>query len=146
MSVNLHPEIEESCRDFLHTTCLSHTQPGEELGCLQEHFNVLDGECKQTVEQYTKIEARNPYLHPVISRACSNLIDRKCGAESKAQDGTGVMECLVRHKLEHPQGSKGSMNQKVNGQFSLYFTRRYCVSVSDCCGTMANTHYAKLEV
>ena len=117
MSVNLHPNIEEDCREFLHSVCLSHVQPGEELGCLQEHFNTLDPECKATVEQYTKIEARNPYLHPVISKACSNLIDRKCGLEAKAQDGTGVMECLVRHKMDHPAGSKGAMNNKVDEGF-----------------------------
>ena len=67
-----------------------------------------------TVSQYTKIEARNPYLHPVISRACSNLIDRKCGQEARVQDGKGVMECLMRHKLDHPPGTKGAMNNKVN--------------------------------
>ena len=112
MSVNLHPEIEESCREFLHTYCSAHVKPSEELGCLQENFANLHSECKQTVEQFTQIEARNPYLHPIISKACSNLIDKKCGLEAKAQDGGGVMECLVRHKIEHPAGSKGAMNSK----------------------------------
>ena len=116
MSVNLHPDIEEDCRGFLHTVCLAHVKPGEELGCLQEHLATLEPSCRDTVELYTKIEARNPYLHPVISKACANLIDRKCGLEAKAQDGGQVMECLVRHKLEHPPGSKGAMNNKVRGE------------------------------
>ena len=118
MSVNLNPEIEATCRQFLHTVCLSHVKPGEELGCLQEHLDTLDSGCRKTVEVYTKIESRNPYLHPVISKACSNVIERKCGSQAKSMDGTGVMECLVRHKMEHPAGSKGAMNNKVN---NLYF-------------------------
>ena len=79
----------------------------------QEHFADLNAECKATVEEYTKIEAKNPYLHPVISKACSNVIDRKCGLEAKAEDGQGVMECLVRHKMEHPAGTPKAMNKKV---------------------------------
>jgi len=112
MSVQLHPEIEEDCRNFLHSFCTTHVKPGEELQCLQENLNNLDGECLKTVSKYTKIEARNPYLHPIISKACSNLIERKCGLEAKAEDGSGVMECLMRHKMEHPLGSKGAMNTK----------------------------------
>eukprot|EP00090_Calanus_glacialis_P000340 TRINITY_DN10209_c0_g1_i1.p1 TRINITY_DN10209_c0_g1~~TRINITY_DN10209_c0_g1_i1.p1 ORF type:complete len:1124 (-),score=372.79 TRINITY_DN10209_c0_g1_i1:391-3762(-) len=112
MSVQLHPEIEEECRNFLHSFCTTNVKPGEELQCLQENLNNLDGACKKTVSKYTRIESRNPYLHPIISKACSNLIERKCGLESKAQDGSGVMECLMRHKMEHPLGSKGAMNTK----------------------------------
>ena len=40
MSVNLHPDIEQNCRKFLHTVCLSHVEPGQELGCLQENIQV----------------------------------------------------------------------------------------------------------
>ena len=112
MSVNLHPEIEEECREFLHSHCRDHVKSGEELGCLQVNLANLDTECRHKVEQLTQIEARNPYLHPVISKACSNLIDKKCGMEAKAGDGGGVMECLVRHKIDHPAGSKGAMNSK----------------------------------
>jgi len=112
MSVQLHPEIEEDCRDFLHKYCTTHTKPGEEMQCLQDNLNILEGSCQKVVARYTRIEARNPYLHPIISKACSNLIERKCGLEAKAQDGVGVMECLMRHKMEHPLGSKGAMNTK----------------------------------
>ena len=80
--------------------------------CLQEKFAGLDRDCQETVRRYTKIESRNPYLHPTVSKACSNLIERKCGLEAKAGDGGGVMECLVRHKMDHPQGSKGAMNNR----------------------------------
>jgi len=145
MSVNLHPDIEENCRDFLHTYCSAHKKPGEELGCLQEHFNNLELECKKTVEQFTQIEARNPYLHPIISKACSNLIDKKCGLEDKARDGSGVMECLVRHKIDHPAGSKGAMNSKcrtVVEQWQILTLQdwRFSFSFKEACKTDIKDH------
>jgi len=112
MSVQLHPEIEGVCRSFLHTYCTTHVKAGEEFECLQDNISNLNGECLNIVSKYTSIEARNPFLHPIISKACNNLINRKCGLEAKAQDGSGVMDCLLRHKLEHPLGSKGAMNTK----------------------------------
>ena len=35
ISVNLHPEIEDSCRDFLVQNCAQATGNGEEIKCLQ---------------------------------------------------------------------------------------------------------------
>jgi Golgi apparatus protein 1 len=35
VSVNLHPEIEDSCRDFLIQNCAHATGNGEEIKCLQ---------------------------------------------------------------------------------------------------------------
>lgn len=35
ISVNLHPEIEESCRGFLIMNCADKTKDGEEVACLQ---------------------------------------------------------------------------------------------------------------
>ena len=69
------------------------------------------------IDSFDQAQKLTFVLHPVISKACSNLIDRKCGLEAKAQDGTGVMECLVRHKMDHPAGSKGAMNNKVDEGF-----------------------------
>ena len=40
------------------------------------------------------------------------VIERACGAEDKAQDGAGVMECLIRHKMDHPEKGQGAMNKK----------------------------------
>lgn len=36
--VDLHPEIEAACMPDLAALCSQKTQPGEELMCLQEHF------------------------------------------------------------------------------------------------------------
>ena len=44
----------------------------------------------------TKLESRNPYLHPIVTKACGKVVERVCGQEDKAADGAGVMECLIR--------------------------------------------------
>lgn len=111
-SVQLHPEIEEVCRSFLHLHCTSHTGPGEEIGCLQDNIRLLDGECRRAVSKYTEMEARNPYLNPLVFQACDSIIGRFCGREDKARDGQGVMECLLRHKLENGPGSPEGMDGK----------------------------------
>ena len=152
VSVQLQPEVEEACRGALHTLCAKATEPGQELDCLQQNYQVqlcincltkskikkltknyqalLDSDCRAVVSRYTQIQASNPYLHPIVTQACGRLeqrhytprvyliyscdrvIERACGSEDKAQDGAGVMECLIRHKMEHPQKGPGAMNKK----------------------------------
>ena len=112
MSVSLHPEIEGVCRGSLHSLCSSHVEPGAELECLQDQYQRVGKDCQAVVDKYTIIEARNPHLHPVIISACANLLERKCGGESEAGGDGGAMECMIRHKVEHPPGSQGSMNIK----------------------------------
>ena len=46
------------------------------------------------------------------SSFCARVIERACGSEDKAHDGAGVMECLIRHKMEHPKKGPGAMNKK----------------------------------
>ena len=40
------------------------------------------------------------------------VIERACGAEDKAHDGAGVMECLIRHKMDHLEKGQGAMKKK----------------------------------
>jgi len=112
VSVHLHPEIEDACRDILHQACITNVGPGEEIQCLQDNMDTLPPECKTAVVKYTKLEARNPYLNPILVQACGNVIHRQCGAEAKQRDGSGVMSCLVRYRMEHEPGSAGAMNYK----------------------------------
>jgi len=113
VSVQLQPEVEEACRGALHTLCAKATEPGQELDCLQQNYQaLLDSDCRAVVSRYTQIQASNPYLHPIVTQACGRVIERACGSEDKAQDGAGVMECLIRHKMEHPQKGPGAMNKK----------------------------------
>jgi len=112
MSVNLYPQIEEECRGFLHMQCTAHTGPGEEMICLQENLHLLPDSCRAEVVKFTEMEARNPYLHPTIFKACKATIDENCGAEDKARDGRGVLQCLERYLIENPPGSPAAMNGK----------------------------------
>ena len=36
--MNLHPDIEEDCRSFLHTYCAGHARSGEELRYISPHW------------------------------------------------------------------------------------------------------------
>ena len=65
--------------------------------CLQDNYQNLDPECQKLVAQMTKLESRNPYLHPIVTKACGKVVERVCGQEDKAADGAGVMECLIRY-------------------------------------------------
>jgi len=113
VSVQLQPEVEEACRGALHTLCAKATEPGQELECLQQNYQaLLDSDCRAVVSRYTQIQAANPYLHPIVTTACGRVIERACGAEDKAHDGAGVMECLIRHKMDHPEKGPGAMNKK----------------------------------
>ena len=96
VSVHLHPEIEDVCRLFLHQECVSHVGPGQEIQCLQDNLQKLDEDCQKAVVKYTRMEARNPNLNPILVHACGNVIQRQCGAESMQGDGSGVMSCLIR--------------------------------------------------
>ena len=40
VSVQLQPEVEEACRGALHTLCAKATEPGQELDCLQQNYQV----------------------------------------------------------------------------------------------------------
>ena len=78
ISVNLHPEIEDQCRLDLTQNCINDIQPGEELQCLQEHFDTLQEECHQAIQQYTEMEAKNAILNPIIASTCHLIIDKEC--------------------------------------------------------------------
>ena len=40
VSVQLQPDVEEACRGALHTLCAKATEPGQELDCLQQNYQV----------------------------------------------------------------------------------------------------------
>lgn len=84
ISVKLHPEIEDACRGFLIEACVSQTEKGQELNCLQENLEELENdwkECHEAVVKYTKVEARNIRLNPLVSAACHDVIDHQCKDE-----------------------------------------------------------------
>lgn len=102
ISVHLNPEIEEVCLNDLATYCFTKTKYGEEMQCLQDNLEKLDEKCKETVINYTEIEAENIDLNPYVSTHCRDIIKNLCASETKDDDDTGdggdVMSCLIQHK------------------------------------------------
>ena len=103
--VDLHPEIEAACMPHLAALCSQKTQPGEELMCLQEHYESLNSDCRAAVGNYTEAEAQDVQLNSLVSVHCATLLPALCGAEmrqsSSASDGS-VMNCLIQHKNSPP--------------------------------------------
>lgn len=46
ISVDLIPEVEDSCIDDLANLCSVHTGRGEEMQCLQDNLGSLQADCK----------------------------------------------------------------------------------------------------
>lgn len=103
VSVSLHPEIEDSCRKFLVQNCGAHVGAGEELQCLQDHFEALNEECQTSIREYTVLEAKNARLNAKIGRACHEIIDKECGDEVSMKDEGGVMRCLIEFRMLHEE-------------------------------------------
>ena len=46
ISIDLEPRIEEPCMGDLGAYCSENTEKGEEMECLQDHFDQLSPECR----------------------------------------------------------------------------------------------------
>lgn len=101
ISVNLHPEIEDSCRGELTQFCIGATAIGQEFQCLQDNFDNLEAECLNALKTYTQMEAKNAVLNPVIASACHAYIDRNCQEEVSRKDEGLVIQCLIKIKEEN---------------------------------------------
>ena len=76
ISVQLHPEIDDSCRSELTRFCIDATDVGQEFKCLQDNFDNLDEECLSSIKTYTQMEAKNAVLNPIIASACHGYIGK----------------------------------------------------------------------
>lgn len=97
VSVHLNPEIEEICLNDLVTLCAEKTKYGEEMQCLQDNLEKLEDRCRDTVINYTEIEAEDVNLNPYVTNHCSEIIKNLCSSELKDEHGD-VMDCLIQHK------------------------------------------------
>lgn len=86
ISVDLHPEIEDSCRSELTNFCIDATEKGQEFQCLQENLEELGAECLNAIKTYTEMEAKNVILNPIIAQACHSYIDKNCQDEIQHKD------------------------------------------------------------
>lgn len=112
LSVNLHPEIEDSCRGELTQKCGHATGNGQELQCLQDNMDSLGSECLNAVKTYTEIEAKNAVLNPVIAGACHQIIDNHCAEEVSHKDEGVVIQCLIQFRDAH--ANDGVMDEKCS--------------------------------
>ncbi|KAL4715182.1 hypothetical protein ACJJTC_012229 [Scirpophaga incertulas] len=99
VSVDLLPEIEDSCIDDLSTICSENTGKGEEIECLQSNIRKLSQKCKEVVTNFTETQSGHIELNAIVNNNCRVPIERLCSSEFKAKkDDDDVMECLINHK------------------------------------------------
>ncbi|KAI5635405.1 cysteine rich repeat domain-containing protein [Phthorimaea operculella] len=98
-SVDLLPQIEDSCLEDLANLCFENTGKGEEIRCLQEKIDELSPKCKQMVTNFTEVQSGHIELNPIVNKLCRVPIERLCSSElksTKVEDE--VMDCLISHK------------------------------------------------
>lgn len=101
LSVDLLPDVEQACLDDLAMFCFDKTGKGQETLCLQDNLDKLHLHCREVIGNITENQAAHVYLNPVISSACSTVMQRHCEAEWRnGRDDGDMMDCLIRHKSE----------------------------------------------
>ncbi|GFG30167.1 hypothetical protein Cfor_10154 [Coptotermes formosanus] len=101
VSMDLQPEIEEVCLDYLASHCTGKTGKGEEMVCLQDNLEELNPQCRAAVGNFTEEQAQHVELNPVIMSVCQGAMHRHCETELKTGNDEGdFMECLIEHKNE----------------------------------------------
>ncbi|KAL1491212.1 hypothetical protein ABEB36_011845 [Hypothenemus hampei] len=95
ISVNLEPEIEESCMDELSNLCHDKVGNGEEMQCLQDNYNELDSQCKDTIRLFTEFQSEHAELNFYVNKYCSKIIASLCNS---AEQEENTMDCLISHK------------------------------------------------
>ncbi|KAG6444008.1 hypothetical protein O3G_MSEX003144 [Manduca sexta] len=101
VSVDLLPEIEDTCMDDLANLCLDTTGKGEEISCLQSKIKDLTPKCKEIVTNFTETQSDHIELNAVVNLNCRVPIERLCSSELQSKrDEDDIMECLIAHKNE----------------------------------------------
>ncbi|XP_059059365.1 Golgi apparatus protein 1 [Achroia grisella] len=99
VSVDLLPEVEDSCIDDLANLCFEDTGKGEEILCLQKKIKELSPKCKEVVTNFTETQSGHIELNAVVNINCRVPIERLCSSELKSKkDEDDIMECLISHK------------------------------------------------
>lgn len=99
VSVDLLPEIEDTCIDNLANLCFENTGKGEEIQCLQNKIRELSPKCKEIVTNFTETQSGHIELNAVVYSNCRLPIERLCASELKSKkEEDDVLECLILHK------------------------------------------------
>lgn len=97
LSVDLHPEVEQTCIAELGTFCFDKVEKGQEILCLQDNMENLQPDCKKAMMDLTEIQAEHTELNPYISANCKRVIEMFCSEEQKKDEGD-IMDCLIKQK------------------------------------------------
>ncbi|XP_045768280.1 Golgi apparatus protein 1 [Maniola jurtina] len=99
VSVDLLPEIADSCMDDLASLCFENTGKGEEILCLQSNIKKLSAKCKDVVTNFTETQSGHIELNAVVGINCRVPIEKLCSSElNSKKDEDDILECLIRHK------------------------------------------------
>ncbi|XP_047545273.1 Golgi apparatus protein 1 [Vanessa atalanta] len=99
VSVDLLPEIADTCIDDLANLCFENTGKGEEIMCLQTKIKELSSKCKEVVTNFTETQSDHIELNPVVSTNCRVPIEKLCSSELKSKkDEDDILDCLISHK------------------------------------------------
>ena len=67
------------------------------MRCLQEKFDDLTDECKETIEKYTEDESKDIRLDQILVKSCMPIINEFCADEKDSGKGD-LLECLIKQK------------------------------------------------
>ncbi|CAH0726486.1 unnamed protein product, partial [Brenthis ino] len=99
VSVDLLPEIADSCIDDLANNCFENTGKGEEIMCLQSKIKELSPKCKEVVTNFTETQSDHIELNVVISTNCRVPIEKLCTSQLRSKkDEDDILDCLIAHK------------------------------------------------
>ncbi|XP_047506857.1 Golgi apparatus protein 1 [Pieris napi] len=99
VSVDLLPEIADTCMDELANLCYENTGKGEEIQCLQSKIKELSSKCKEVVTNFTETQSGHIELNAIVGTNCRVPIEKLCSSELKSKsDDDEVLDCLIRHK------------------------------------------------
>ncbi|ESO98200.1 hypothetical protein LOTGIDRAFT_114272 [Lottia gigantea] len=109
-SVDLAPEIEESCLKDLGRLCSDKAdlEHGEEMVCLQDNYDEIQNEeCKKQIGELTEDEDEDYTIDTKIMKACTPMIKNFCNnLLEQDSEPADVLECLIEHKQNSKMDSK----------------------------------------
>ncbi|XP_038208318.1 Golgi apparatus protein 1 [Zerene cesonia] len=102
ISVDLLPEIADTCIDDLASLCFENTDKGEEIQCLQNKIKELAPKCREIVTNFTETQSGHIELNAIVSTNCRVPIEKLCSSElkSKTEMDDGILDCLIRRKSD----------------------------------------------
>lgn len=131
VSVDLLPDIGDTCIDDLANLCFENTGKGEEIQCLQDKIRDLSPKCKEVVTNFTETQSGHIELNAVVYSNCRVPIERLCASELKSKkEEDDVLECLISHKnnieiKSKPKCRAAIEHEQLTSLKNYRFTRKF---------------------